>query len=223
MRSYSDSVRWLVPVAAILLGLGLTAQVQAGTGTGEAFGVSIETADVTVAKTPHVVLPPDGSKDPVEDQLFGFDEPGLLSSSTMYVSTQGRISGNNGTITSSATTEDLDVLGGLITADMVLADSTSGEHTDQGQQKSARLSSGGSFFLGLSVAGVAVENEPPPNTTLPLPGVGIVVLNEQFETGDNLTNSSLTVNAIHVYLMDGLLPVGDIIVSSALSGVDYRR
>jgi hypothetical protein len=53
--------------------------------------------------------------------------------------------------------------------------------------------------------------------------VGIVILNEQNETGDDRTHSSITVNAIHVIVLDGLVPVGDIIVSSAHSGVDYRR
>ncbi len=141
----------------------------------------------------------------------------------MYVSTQGRITGNNGTITSRAALEDLDVLDGLITADLVVADSVSGEHTDQGNQKSARLSSGGATFSGLMIAGVAFGASPPPNTQIPVAGVGIVILNEQIETGDNLTNSSLTVHAIHVVLLDGLVPVGDIIISSAHSGVDYRR
>jgi hypothetical protein len=168
-------------------------------------------------------LPPGGSTTPIEDELLALDEPNVVSSTTMHVSTQGRITGNNGTIFSMASLEDLDVLGSLITADLVIADSTSGEHTDQGQQKSARLSSGGATFSGLTVAGVAIEDSPPPNTEILVPGVGLVILNEQIETGDNRTHSSLTVNAIHVILLDGLTPVGDIIVSSAHSGVDYRR
>ena len=212
----------IVGLAGLVTSL-LAGPVQAGTGTGEAFGVSIDVAGLTLAKTPHVVLPPEGSREPIEDSLLNLNQPGIVSSTTMHVSTVGRITGNNGTITSFAVTEELNLLDGLITADLVMADSTSGEHTDQGQQKSARLSSGGSFFMGLTIAGVAIENEPPPNTVLPLPGVGVVILNEQIETGDNRTNSSLTVNAIHVIVFDGLVPVGNIIVSSAHSGVDYRR
>ena len=212
-----------IVLAALCALYPITSHAVAGTGTGEAFGVSIDVDDINVAKTPHVVLPPDGSRDPVEDELLDFGVPGVASSTTMHVSTQGRITGNNGTITSSAVTEDLDVLDGVITAELVVADSTSGEHTDQGQQKSARISSGGSSFSGLTVAGIPIENEPAPNTVLPIAGVGTVILNEQIETGDNRTNSSLTVNAIHVIIVDGLLPVGDIIVSSAHSGVDYRR
>jgi hypothetical protein len=216
------TIACFVSLCSFALALGLIAPVHAGTGSGEAFGVSVDALGVSVAKTPHVVLPPGGSRDPIEDSFLNLDA-GLVTSTTLFVSTQGRITGNNGTITSFAEAEEVDILDGLITADLIVADSTSGEHTDQGQQKSARLSSGGSFFTGLTVAGVAIENEPPPNTILPLPGVGIVILNEQIATGDNKTNSSLTVNAIHVILLDGFAPVGDIIVSSAHSGVDYRR
>lgn len=213
----------LISLGAVLLGLGLSVSVQAGTGTGEAYGVRLDVLGVTLAKTPHVVLPPDGSKDPIEDSVLDLEVPGVVSSTTLFVSTQGRITGNNGTITSFASVEELDVLEGLVTADLIVAHSASGEHTDQGQQKSARLSAGGASFSGLTVAGVVIDNEPPPNTVLPVDGVGFVILNEQIETGDNKTNASLTVNAIHVILMDGLIVTGEIIVASAHSGVDYRR
>jgi hypothetical protein len=216
--------RWFTALALLSLALGFSPKAQAGTGTGEAYGVFAQVNGVTVVpKTPDVVLPPGGSKDAITRDLINLQEPGLVSSSTLHVSTQGVINGNNGTITSSAEVESLNGLNGVITADLVSADSSSGQHTDQGNQNSARISSGGSFFTGLSVAGVPIQESPPPNTTIAVAGVGIVILNEQIETGDNLTNSSLTVNAIHVILMDGLVPVGDIIISSASSGVDYRR
>jgi len=220
---YARRLMALGAVLVVIGGFGGLPAVYAGTGTGEAFGVSLEAGDITLVKTPHVVLPPNGSKEPIEDDLASFDEPGVVSTTVMFVSTQGRITGNNGTITSLAAAADVDVLGGLITAELITADSSSGEHTDQGQQKSARISSGGASFSGLTIAGIAIEDSPPPNTVIPVPGVGIVILNEQIETGDNKTNSSLTVNAIHVILVDGLGQVGDIIVSSAHSGVDYRR
>lgn len=220
---YGSNTRYVTSLGACALLIGWCAAAQAGTGTGEAYGVAVELGAVTVAKTPYVVLPADGSRDPIENELLSFDEPGTVRSSTLHVQTQGRITGNNGTISSAAIVEELNLLAGLVTADLVAADSTSGQHTDQGQQKSARISSGGATFSGLIVAGMPISNSPPPNTEIPVAGVGIVILNEQIETGDNSTNSSLTVNAIHVVLMDGIVPVGHIIVSSAHSGVDYRR
>jgi hypothetical protein len=210
-------------IAAWMAGLGFGLRCDAGSGVGEAFGISASVGGVVVTKTPYVVLPPDGSKTPVQAELASFNEPGIASATTTAVSTQGRITGNNGTIFSSAQLEEVNVLDGLITADLVVAQTSSGEHTDQGNQKSARISSGGATFSGLVVAGLAFENEPPPNTEIPISGVGVVILNEQIEAGDNLTHSSLTVNAVHVILLDGLVPVGEIIVSSAHSGVDYRR
>lgn len=213
-----------VTLTAIALVLGGSAAALAGTGTGEAFGVTAQAGDlVVVEKTPHAVLPPEGTKQgPIEDALLNFQVEGLIRSTTMYVSTEGRITGNNGTITSFSSTEDLDLLDGLVTADLAVAEASSGEHTDQGNQKSARISNGSANFSGLTVAGFPVENSPPPNTVITVPGVGVVILNEQTETGDNLTHSAITVNAIHVILFEETGDV-DVIVSSAHSGVDYRR
>ena len=60
-----------------------------------------------------------------------------------------------------------------------------------------------------------------PNTQLPLPGVGYVVLNEQQITGDGVSSSGITINMIHVILQDVLtgLTTGEIIVGSAKSAV----
>ena len=54
-----------------------------------------------------------------------------------------------------------------------------------------------------------------------LPGVGYVVLNEQIPTGDGVTTSGITVNMIHVVLLDALTGVqtGEIIIGSASSAV----
>ncbi len=61
---------WFVPFAALVLVAGWSVQAQAGTGTGEAFGVSAQVGGITIAKTPHVVLPPGGSRDPIDDGLL---------------------------------------------------------------------------------------------------------------------------------------------------------
>ncbi len=60
-----------------------------------------------------------------------------------------------------------------------------------------------------------------PNTTLALPGVGYVILNEQIPTGDGVTTTGITVNMIHVVLQNALTGVqtGEIIVGSATSAV----
>ena len=78
------------------------------------------------------------------------------------------------------------------------------------------------------VNGVSVD-DPAPNTTMALPGVGYVILNEQIPTGDGVTTAGMTVNMIHVVLQQPILgllgqvigyqTVGDIIVGSATSSV----
>src|SRR3989475_708055 len=53
-------------------------------------------------------------------------------------------------------------------------------------------------------------------------GVGYVLLNEQIPSGDGVTSSGLTVNMIHVVLLDALTgaQTGEIIVGSATSSVN---
>jgi hypothetical protein len=82
---------------------------------------------------------------------------------------------------------------------------------------SCRIDSAGNVtvttsFAGLTVLGNSVSASPPPNTTVPLPGVGTVTLNEQTSTVGQGGTRSITVNAIHVHLA-GALANGDIIVS----------
>ena len=63
------------------------------------------------------------------------------------------------------------------------------------------------------------DASPAPNTQVSLPGVGYVVLNEQVPTGDGVHTTGLTVNMIHVYLINQVLgtPGGDIVVGVATS------
>src|SRR5205823_11381875 len=62
----------------------------------------------------------------------------------------------------------------------------------------------GSSLLGLSAGGVPVSDNPPPNTTILIPGVGSVTLNEQTCDGGGAPpctgpiSSGITVRAIHV-------------------------
>jgi hypothetical protein len=62
-----------------------------------------------------------------------------------------------------------------------------------------------------------------PNTRIDLPGVGYVLLNEQSSVGDGLRTSGLSVNMIHVVLLDALTgaKTGDIIVGTASSSASF--
>lgn len=96
-------------------------------------------------------------------------------------------------------------------------------HAEDG---SAWASDKGTTFLNLTVLGVPIVANPAPNTTIELPGLGYIVINEQFcdngtakftsGTGCSGTKSAgLTVRGLHVVLTVGELAGADVIVSEA--------
>jgi len=203
-----------------LVAIGLltaAASAHSNSVSGEAFGVSINAAGVVVGPTPHVVLPRDGGM--VRDELLRISVPNLVTSATLEVVTTGSIGAGTASAQSSATVEALNLLNGLLTAQVVVAMSSS---TANGAQ--ATSSAEGSGLIGLSINGGApVDVTPAPNTTLsPVPGV-TVILNEQIFSGDGVRTSALTVNMIHVVIQDTITGAitGNITVSSAHSDVDF--
>jgi len=83
----------------------------------------------------------------------------------------------------------------------------------------------GTSLLGLSVGGTSVSDNPPPNTTILVPGIGSVTLNEQICDGGGAppctgtANSGITVRAIHVIVDNpnatGVPQGADVIVGEA--------
>ena len=120
--------------------------------------------------------------------------------------------------TSSTASSDIagaQLAGGLVSANEVRAVST----TAAGPGGNA-YSTTGSQFVGLTVAGKPIAGTPAPNTTIALPGVGRVVLNEQVRSG-----TTLTVNMVHVYVTTaqvGIPANTSIIAGHAVSGLGPR-
>ena len=115
-------------------------------------------------------------------------------------------------VTATAEAADVTILDGLITAKSVLALATS-----YANGTSAWSEADGSTLLSLVIAGNAyADGAPDPNTRVELPGVGYAVLNEQIARGDGLRSAGLTVNMIHVYLLD---PVSGAAAGEILVGV----
>ena len=208
MRHYVSSL------AAIGLLVGATS-AHSNSVSGEAFGISVNAAGVTVGPTPHVVLPPDGGM--VSDQLLNISVPNAAASTTLGVVTTGSIGPNTASAQSSASVENVNLLNGLVTSRIVVAMSSS---TADGS--TATSTSEGSTLIGLSINGSPpTDVTPPPNTRISLPGV-TVILNEQIASGDGVHTSALTVNMIHVVLNDPTGAItGDIIVASAHSDVNF--
>jgi hypothetical protein len=122
------------------------------------------------------------------------------------------------TASSSSASSDIttaQLLGGVIGTGDIRAVSTT---TRSGSANT--YSTTGSQLLGVAVNGAPVADNPAPNTTIPLPGIGKVVLNEQLQRAN-----SLTLNMVHVYVTvaQAPFPTGtQIVLGHAVSGLSPR-
>jgi hypothetical protein len=217
---------WVSGLAALGLVVGLTAGFAvvgaAQSVAGRAFSASVNTPVGSSGPASLAVLPPITGTDGAEADATGsaLSVPNALSATFLNSITSGELGTAETGAQSTASAASVNILNGLITADEVVANVMS-SRTASGAVSIAD----GSTFTNLVVAGVpATFGDAPlaPNTNISLPGVGFVVLNEQIPSGDGVTSSGLTVNMIHVVLLDTQTgaKTGDIIVSSASSSVN---
>lgn len=116
----------------------------------------------------------------------------------------------------------------------VAATAVTAESRTSATTAGASANDGGSALLGLSVSGTAVAAEPAPNTVIEIPGLGFVILNEQFcDNGADLAagcsdgtgQAGLTVRAIRlVVTRDNALgvPLGtEVIITEAYSAAFF--
>jgi len=153
----------------------------------------------------------------VSDQLLRITVPNAAASTTLGVVTTGSIGPSTASAQSSASVEQVNLLNGIVAAQLVVAMSGS---TANGS--TATSTSEGSTLIGLSINGSPpTDVAPSPNTRISIPGA-TVILNEQIASGDGVHTSALTVNMIHVVLNDPTGTItGDIIVASAHSDVNF--
>jgi len=182
------------------------------TVSGEAFGLSATVAPLlALGKVQDVLLPPGGTATVATAGVAGLLTTAVITDTTADISTPAT---GHEIATSSSTVNTLSLLGGAITATVLRSVATS---TSNGVTASS--SAAGTTFTNLVINGVAQVN-PAPNTTITIPGIATVVVNEQIATGNGTTTTGLTVNALHVTVpaVALLLPGADIIVASARSG-----
>ncbi|MCM3885779.1 choice-of-anchor P family protein [Frankia sp. R82] len=134
--------------------------------------------------------------------LVGINLPGIATIGATVA--QGTaVLGNPTGGTSKITLASLNLLSGLITADAI----TSQANAIKSPGSPPVLSSTGTQFVNLRVAGVPLPVNVAPNTAVILPGVGYVVLNRQIQTA-----TGLEVRAVEVVIqVGGILPVGAVI------------
>jgi hypothetical protein len=180
---------------------------------GQAIAVRVNTSVAGSQTFAGATLPQAGGMEQADldnaDVINTFGAEGLTSITT------GQIDQDLVSVTASAEAADVNILNGLIVAKAALALATS-----HANGTTAASESDGSTLLNLVVAGVSyADGAPAPNTRVELPGVGYVVLNEQISSGDGVHSTSLTVNMIHVYLVDAVTggAAGEIVVAAATS------
>jgi hypothetical protein len=159
---------------------------------GGAIGVSV-TGLASLSPTPSVPLPPGGGG-PFTATAASVNLLGVLTTGVLAVGTQGSL-GATGSAQSSSTVQNVNVPIGfpaLVTAQVVQTSCTS--------QTSG--STGSTALTNAFVAGVPVSASPTLNTTITVIGVATVVLNQQTGSPGPGTTTSITVNGIHVTLLD---------------------
>lgn len=230
------SMHWVSRLAVLGVAVELTAGFAvagaAQSVSGKAYSTYVNTPLGSSGYSPLAVLPPVSGTDGAEADAAGsaLNVAGALSSDFLNSITSGELGTAESGAQSTASAASVNILNGVITADEVVANVMSSVIQD-----GAFSNADGSTFTNLVVAGVPVTSDDAavaPNTSITLPGVGYVVLNEQILSGDGLTNTGLTVNMIHVYLQSltggtcvlgvctpgTLTNTGEIIVGSASSG-----
>jgi len=194
----------------------------AGTVSGNATIINEQT---NPSQLPVVVgfvsIPPQGGHDHQDlDQL----STSLVSGGTSVSDSAGTVlnSGSNSSSFAKAANVCALPVGGVCT---VFASAiTSQANSASGGGKSSSDPQGTSL-IGLSVGGMSVSDNPPPNTTILLPGIGSVTLNEQTCDGGGVapcsgtTSSGIRVRAIHVIVNNpnalGLPQGANVIVGEA--------
>jgi hypothetical protein len=178
-----------------------------GGASGVSAGVNLGIITVNVPPTPSVTLPPDGGN--ISDSLANVNVPGVVSTGLLSTHTQGA-TGPGGFATSDASVANPNVLSGLATASVIQSQCLSDEFGSEGS----------STLLGANILGNSLINiQPPPNTTLGIPGVVLVTLNGQ--TGaDTPDATELTVRALEVNLLQGLVN-GDVVVSESACSAHF--
>jgi hypothetical protein len=212
MRVRMTGLAGVIAIAALLVG---AAPASAAPGDASAYGARL---NVTLLGSPAVNAEPFAAANangPTQNTFVGVDLPGILK--TGVINASASRDEKSGGVYSRASTADVRVdllakVTGKISAELVEAECQATQKGLVGKSKLAGVNLG---KLG------QVNADPAVNTKLDVQLAGIkiaeVIFNEQIKNNDG----SLTVNAIHVKLLQGVLGsigTGDIIISSATCG-----
>jgi len=193
-----------------------TACPQSAAVSGFADLVSTNITKLEGSTTDFVSIPPSGgSQSATADDA---SVQGLLGADNGSTSTTGAITPQVSGAFSVAQLSDLNVLGGVITASLIKEEANSVAYAGGPSGSNAA----GTQLANLVVAGHPISGTPAPNTTITIPNVGYLVLNEQIPDGpvSNSTHTGITVRALDL-VIDGypnIVPGTRVIVAEAHSG-----
>jgi hypothetical protein len=203
-----DSTRRAIRLAALILSLTwMPGLVQGQTANAESFGVAVRTATIN-QQSASAAAPAEGGMSQAE--AGDVTVASLVTAQDAVAIANGFSDAAHSDAVSSATLGRVSILGGVITADGVVAMASS----TLGDSDAA-----GSGFSNLAVNGVAMS-DPAPNTRVALPGAGYAVLNEQIATAGGMQVNMIRVVLQQPTLLGGYQTVGSIIVGSASSSVN---
>lgn len=187
--------------------------------SGHAVAASAATPFGTLASTPLATLVTTGGMSNGDNA--GVDVLGVLKTQALNAITTGVVGENASSAQSMATASDISILNGVITARDVVAVATSASNGLK-----ATSSGAGSTIVDLVVRGVPMGVlSPQPNTTIEVPTVGTIVLNEQVVSGGGVTDRGIDLTMIHVILRNAVtgVKIGDIAIGNASSYAKFVR
>jgi len=206
------------------------------TVSGHAFVASAATDPSSLPVTVGFVsIPPNGGLD--RQSLESVSISGAVSAGASQSESSGALNTDTSTASSFAQASGVCLLPGAtgcgISATLVKSESNSAA-TGSGASSNAN----GTQLAGLVVLGTPLSAAPPPNTVIELPGIGFVILNEQFcdnqgtlanncSDGTVLGHAGLTVRAIHLVVTAPDNPLGlrtgEVIVAESHSDAAFQR
>jgi hypothetical protein len=198
-------------IAANVLTLAAPDSIAAVRVGGEAYGLAVGNPAVGAPGAAYVQLPSQGGSVADNSPGAGYGVGNAVGSTTR-IATQSDGDVGTGSVTSTTTLADGELLGGVVRAHNIRIAATT-----VGGRPTGTVS-----FGSLIVAGISYDN-PLPNTRIAVPGIGIVILNEQLIGGDGRDTSAIIVRAVRIQTTEPSLfdlPLGtDIILGHAAAGV----
>ncbi|WP_410604464.1 choice-of-anchor P family protein [Amycolatopsis sp. lyj-90] len=204
-------------LAAVVVSVALAGAVPASAapGDGSAYGVKVDVSLLGLDAVKAGPLAEAKTSGPTTNSLATVNLAGVLTAGA--INTEAKRDDNSGAVTAKASTADVGLP--LLKAALGNVGVKAVEATCTATQKGVQ---GATSLVAPNLGSVgAVDTTPAPNTqikvALGLVNVATITLNEQIKNADG----SLTVNAIHVKLLGGVvgaLGSGDVIVSSATCG-----